>query len=340
MLTKLILASLSLAMFKTAFAGAASFCANPVMFTGGNTNCTSTCAAIAASGNFALANGVYGTCMGRATTRLVQVQAIDWGREEIGNESRCQIWTGDDMELDTVSGIGFTSKYPISLSACTPGTTYDTFYVTISRYEQIAGEAPFPDGSGKIVRTTNLYAAKDLAHAADPVNLGNWRDIASADNTKPYGIPNALSPGWINKKLSATPSNTDLTASSNALMWWDGLKASYSSNTNTVARPGYSCFQNPDGTGLDTSDCTQDNGDGTYTVILPTRPHTLLPTDEKLDLSYVKLKVDQGNNQFNGIEFLWTMDGGVLKYVGFMQAEAQGNYDELTYSNVGPIDID
>jgi hypothetical protein len=318
------------------FAAITSFCSNPTMTY--QNGCTSTCSAIAASGNFAMSSNSDGVCMGKATVKNLPIKKIELGRTEIGNESRCQIWKGDDITIDEVSGLGLNSKYPITLSECTAETTYDAMYFTFGRYEDLAGEAVFPNGSGKMVRTTSVFSAKDSVHT-DLLNLASWRDLASVDTTKAYTIPNTGSPAWIHKKISSSPSDVDLTSSSNITMYMDRTKLNYSTYTNTTARPGYVCFQNPDLSGLDTNDCVANNDDGTYVTIVPSEyvtglPLTLKEGDETLDIEYIALKTDRGNNEYHGVQFLWRMDGATLKYVGVQPAEAEGEYSQLGISNI------
>ena len=317
-----------------------SFCSNPTMSY--QSGCTSTCAAIAASGNFTMSSNNYGVCMGKATRKILDVRKIDLGRLEVGNESRCNIWEGDDMKIDEASDLAkLTSNYPILLSKCSVGTTYDALYITLGRYEENAGEAVFPDGSGKKVRTTSTYSGKDSAHT-NYLSVASWRDIGTTNPTMSYMIPNSTSPAWVHKKLNAIPSDVDLTTSTNETMIWDRLKSMHSTYTNTVARPGYLCFSNPDGSGLDVNDCVLNNNDDTYTTIvpgefLPGLPLTLKSTDEKLDFEYIVLKTVRGGlNKFHGTQFIWYMDGSILKYVGIQPAEAEGDYEPLIISNVGP----
>jgi len=322
------------------FAAITSFCANPTMTY--QSGCTSTCSAIAASGNFTMSANSDGVCMGKATVKNLSIKKIELGRTEIGSESRCQIWKGDDITIDEVSGLGLSSKSPIVLSECMVGTTYDAIYFTFGRYEDLAGEAVFPDGSNKIVRTTSVFSAKDSSHT-DLLNLASWRDLASADTTKAYTIPNTGSPAWIHKKISSNPSDVDLTSSLNVTMHMDRTKLNYSTYTNTTARPGYVCYQNPDGSGLDTNDCVANNNDGTYVTIMPSEyvtglPLTLKEGDETLNIEYTTLKTDRGNNEYHGVRFLWRMDGSTLKYVGVQPAEAEGEYSQISISGVGPAE--
>jgi len=326
------------------FAAITNFCTNPTMTH--QSGCTSTCSAIAAattaSGSFDMANNSDGVCMGRATVKTLPIKKIELGRTEIGNESRCQIWKGDDITIDEVSGLGLNSKYPITLSECTIGAAYDALYFTFGRYEDLAGEAVFPDGTGRMVRTTSVFSTKDSVHT-DLLNLASWRDLASADITKAYTIPNTGSPAWIHKKISSSPSEGDLTSSSNITMHMDRTKLNYSTYTNTTARPGYVCFQNPDLSGLDTNDCVANNNDGTYVTIMPSEyvtglPLTLKEGDETLNIEYTTLKTDRGNNEHHGVRFLWRMDGSTLKYVGVQPAEAEGEYTQISISGVGPAE--
>ena len=309
-----------------------------------SSSCTSTCSTIADDPSIVsnMTSGTYGICMGRATVKNTTVKKIALGKTEIGNESECVIWSGDDMVLDFVGGAGLTSATPPSVANCTKGIQYDALYITLGRFDENAGEAVFPDGSGKIVRTTSTYASKDTANPVDVDDLSSWRDLASADSDLAYGIPNTSSPAWIYKKLSSSYSSTDMTSSSNETMIWDNLKANYSTYTNSAGRPGFMCYQRPDGTNLDTNDCVRDNGDDTWTTIVPSGavsglPLTLNEGDAVLDFEYVKLKSNRGSGVYQGTQFLWYKDAiAGLQYVGMMPREAEGDYTEFRISNIGP----
>jgi hypothetical protein len=121
---KRILLIIGVLFTSQSFAAEPTFCSSPTMANQGG--CTSTCAAIAAASSYTLAAGSYATCEGKITKKKVDVRKIELGKTEIGNESRCTIWEGDDLQFDLSGNNGdFSSKYPIVLSKCVAGTTYD-----------------------------------------------------------------------------------------------------------------------------------------------------------------------------------------------------------------------
>ena len=291
-----------------------TFCSNPTM--ANQSGCTSTCAAIADAGSYALASGSYADCEGVATQLTEYVYKIELGKETIGGESRCTIWEGDDIKIESGSETkgGLYSKYPISLKNCTVGTTYDTIYFTLGRHVDFAGESVFPNDATKMVRTASTYAAKDAGHDDSPVST--WRDNELADSTLNYTAGNSGGgSGSPYKKLGASISATDLTSSSNAVMSWDEVKTSYAWATDSSTRPDFICDP------TDSTTCTGEIKSDRYVTIMPASytdglPFTMKEGDETLDLEWVKYSSIRGTNESKGVKFLWYNDGGTLKYAG------------------------
>jgi len=320
------------------FAAEPAFCSNPTMaFQSG---CTSTCSAIAAAGSYSMDFDSYYFCEGQSTKKTVDIYKIELGKTEVGNESRCTIWEGSDMSFDLSSDTGdLSSKNPITLKNCTAGVTYDAVYLTLGRYEKMAGYTVFPDNSGKIVRTTSLFAGKDTGHT-NLSTVSSWRDTGLTDSTLQYTIPNSTSPGKIFKKIVTTASNDDLDSSSNSVMYWDALKAGHSTHSDTSVRPGWYCHPNDldDPNDSDPNDCYQSAGDDKYVVIDPEvagLPITLKEGDGTLDITHTRYKSNRGTNKDKGLEFMWyktsSETGGVLKYAGARSTD-DGGY--MSFSNV------
>jgi hypothetical protein len=291
-----------------------TFCSSPTM--ANQSGCTSTCAAIADAGSYTLASGSYADCEGVATQLTEYVYKIELGKETIGGESRCTIWEGDDIKIESGSETkgGLYSKYPISLKNCTVGTTYDTIYFTLGRHVDFAGESVFPNDATKMVRTASTYAAKDAGHDDSPVST--WRDNELADSTLNYTAGNSGGgSGSPYKKLGANISATDLTSSSNAVMSWDEVKTSYAWATDSSTRPDFICDP------TDSTTCTGEIKSDRYVTIMPASytdglPFTMKEGDETLDLEWVKYSSIRGTNESKGVKFLWYNDGGTLKYAG------------------------
>lgn len=314
------------------FAAEPVFCSNPTMAS--QSGCTSTCAAIAEAGTFSMSNNSYNTCEAKVTRKTGKVYKIEMGKTTIGDESRCTIWEGDDLtiEIGGSSTAELSSRYPITLKNCTKGVTYNAFYLTVNKYEQFAAEAVFPDGSGKVARTTSTYAAKDTGHSD---TLSEWRDTDFSDSSKFYMTPT----GWTDssyKKLAASPSATDLVNETNVLMEWDERKTSYAWGTDTTTRPGFRCESD------DSNDCNAGVSGYTdrYISIFPTAgitgfPLTLADNDETFNLEWVRFASERGTNKYKGVDFLWYNDGGTLKYAG-ASTTSDGGY--FVVSGVGSVD--
>lgn len=299
------------------FAAEPVFCSNPTI--ANQSGCTSTCAAIAEAGSFTMSTNSYGTCIGKATQRPITLYKIEIGKLEVGNESRCTIWEGDDLVIDVAgSTTGNTSsRYPITLSNCAKGTTYDAYYITIHPNTSFAAEAVFPNNSSKMVRTTSLYSGQGPS--------SNWIDINSFTNSDRFytswGATNAY------KKLADGLSSTDLTSESNVLMEWDSLKTEGLARTSTTDRTGFYCVPG------DANDCHENDRDDRYTVIVSMDTSlTLKEGDETLDLEYVMYATERDSSTKHiGARFLWYWDGTTLKYAGVNPSDVGG---ELVWSNV------
>ena len=286
---------------------ATTFCSSPTMAN------QSGCAAIAAASSYTLAAGSYASCEGVATQLTEYPYKIELGKETVGSESRCTVWEGDDLKIESGSTTkgNFSSKYPISLKNCTVGITYDSIYFTFARYVEFAGESVFPNDATKMVRTTSTYSAKDTGNGD---TLSDWRDTDFSDSSKFYMTP----AGWTTsgyKKLGASASATDLTSSSNAVMNWDEVKTSYAWGTDSTTRSNFLCDP------TDSSTCTGEITSDRFVTIMPSGytdglPFTMKEGDETLDLEWVKYSSIIGTNQSKGVKFLWYNNSGTLEYAG------------------------
>jgi len=316
------------------FAAEPVFCSSPTMAY--QSGCTSTCAAIAAAGNFSLSSGEYGRCAGKSTSDIIKIYKVELGRLEIGNEQRCTIWEGDDLSINLGGAKNdINSKYPISLSSCNKGVEFDVIYMTLDRYNNFAAEAVFPDNSGSIARTTGTYAAKD--GTTDNSDISSWRDTGYADPSKYYMKPDSGLTSGHYKKLSESPSDTDLANSSNVEMYIDMFKDNYLNFTDSSSRPGFLCAAG------DVNDCNANIADNKMIAMMNPDlfpmtglPLTLKEGDETLNIEYTKYASDRsGDNEHVGAYFLWYNDGGTLKYIGVKQEDGGG---ELIIGKPRPLD--
>lgn len=320
------------------FAVEPTFCSTQQMTK--QSGCISTCEAIADAGGYTVADfpaGEYRACEGKTTTKQYNVYKIELGKLDVGNESRCTIWEGDDVLINDSSTVGSSihSKYPIRLNSCTKGVAYNALYVTTENFEQFAAESAFPDGSGKVVRTTDTYASKDTEN--DRTSVATWRDTDLSDSSKYYTKPSTNGVGDIYKKLGSSSSSSDLSAQTNQLMQWDLLKEADTWQDDSSTRPGFICSSG------DANDCHQEYSNLTdrYTIIMQGTgevigfPLTLKEGDETLSLEWTIFASVRGANQYSGTEFLWYNNSGDLEYVG-VRTSGESGYLEI--SNVRTSD--
>ena len=318
-MNKNILLTIGILFASWSFAAAPTFCSSPTMAY--QSGCTSTCAAIAAAGSFTMSSNSYGTCIGKATQRPVTIYKLELGKLAANDMSRCTIWEGDDLVMELAGSTGGTSsKYPVTLNKCSVGTTYDTYYITLSPYTSIAAEAVFPNDSSKKVRTTALHAANGPST--------NWIDLSGDGG---FGNVDRHYTSWGStvayKKLADALSATDLSSEVNVLMEWDSIKTEGLYRTSTSERNGFKCASG------DVNDCHENDRSDRYTVIveMPTNL-TLKAGDDTLDLEYILYNTDRGaTNEHIGARFLWHWDGTTLKYAGVNPSDVGG---ELIWSNV------
>jgi len=333
---KRILLIIGVLFISWSFAAEPVFCSSPTI--ANQSECTSTCAAIADAGGYDVSDltSGYESCEGKVTTKKISIYKIEIGKLDVSNPSRCIIWEGDDLTIEIAGNAAssLASKYPIDVSSCQKGFEYDAFFITMSRYEQFAAESVFPNDASKMVRTTSTYAAKDT----DNNNVeANWLDSTSngfSDNSKFYTLPDAWNSGggwranYAYKKISNASSSADLTSQNSVAMYWDFVKDSKKWATDTATRNGFNCKAS------DSTDCIgESDGYNDRLVIIeaisPTL--TLRDGDETLDLEYTQYYSNRNStNNHVGAEFLWYNNGGTLEYVG---VKSTNGFGSLSASN-------
>ena len=326
MLIRKILLALVLTLPLEAKAQRLVFCSGAdIDMTPANSDCNTTCSAVANRPASQLSPGEYGTCVGQVTSSLSYLYEISLGFD--ASEPVCTIWQGNIPIANGSASTGDEiSAGRIDLSGCKSGT-YSALFATVSRYSLFAGSTVFPDSSGagvnpKMVKTTSLFADKDSS-AAEP--LTSWLETGGlTDSSKKYFRPTA---GWNNAfiKLSSSGSSADLSNAEAAVMYEDSLKSAAINDTGLVT--GWYCES---GNSVDEYCVRAVSGDDEkiqwrfLSTLDGLNGMPLDLNDENscsvpLDLSYYALK--PGTYEEAGLKFLWANDGGTLKYVGVRGAE-------------------
>lgn len=292
--------------------------------------CISTCSAVADEPSAQLSPGSSGFCVGDAVVSKLTLVEIRLGQSN-STEPSCNLWSGN-FEFDKSK---FASGQEISaggtFNTCQPGN-YDVVYVKQNRHEIIAGETRFPDGSNKIVRTTSSFASNVISNLDPSTWLEN--STSHSNNSLPYVRPN---PNWnlTFKKLSPTPSDTDLNSSTSEEMIFDWATVFGTSSPGPLA--GWTCESNA----TDVCERLVDNTyiEGRY-VMNSANSDFLAPvggivvTDSKQpnwNLSYFGLN----SGVERGLRFLWHNDAGTVKYLGVNAGESglQINISLIDISN-------
>ena len=302
-----------------------TFCSSGDLSMVGANSCISTCSAVSGSA-VRLSSGASGFCRGQSTHQKFTLYKIALGRESSGSNPICTIWNGervistDSKEAGTSSNAGI-----IDLSVC-PSGSYDVVFLTSSRFQEYAGNTIFPDGTGKVVRTTSAFA-KD---SADYITVADWREESTSHSDDSKGYVKA--PGMSNNynKLASSPAVTDLTSATNSNMLFDWMKVMKAGDAGE--RSGWYC----DGESF--CDRMVDSKResrirDTETTVVEGLPLTIKDGDttlSTLDIGYYSTSsASRTGTEELGMKVLWHNDGGTLKYLG------TAPYDDGVYIKFG-----
>ena len=168
-----------------------------------------------------LSDGSVGFCTGQATTYKNTIHKIEMGNAASGY--KCTIFEGT-MIVDTGNASAGEILYSGKLKndSCN-SVIYDVLYITQDRKVEYAGFTNYPDGSGKIARTTSYCATDNLSI---PANL-SWLDIMVGttyqDSNRCY-LRQDANWGIAWKKSASSPTTNDFTSSSNQIVEYDDWK--------------------------------------------------------------------------------------------------------------------
>ncbi len=338
---KNIFAYLATSLFSTAsLAGgtAPAFCSGAALsMTPTDASCITTCKAVAAYSAAHLALNTSGFCVGQASTNKIVIYEMALGRESAGSEPACKIWSGP-MEIDrggVSAGHAQQGGGRFDISSC-PSGEYDVLFLTVSRFEQFAGSTVFPDGSIKIVRTTAAFA-NDNAPVGSSTSGWLEASVNHSDNSKYYVRPSST---WntVYNKLGTSPSDADLSGTSEFVMRHDWSKQAFV-NGSTSVRLGWACEDN-------SHDVCQRDVDSDKIQLRLTKnvsAVTGLPLKKQKENSLSKVALSyyagkRGGDNELGIKVLWHRDGaGTLRYLGVYPGESGFNIDVGTPTDNGQM---
>lgn len=308
------------------------FCSGTANNMSGSNDCISTCSAVASNPTSRLGAGADGMCHGTATYRKFSVYSLGLGQHVLGtNEPVCEIFDGV-VEVTTYGQEAtFSGGRAVDLTSCPPGV-YDLFFITSSRYEAFVAETVFPDGSGKVIKTTSVFANPNTADDFSDQTLFTETGTGFSDNSKGYMRPSV---GYSNiyLKLGSTPTSADMSSLTGSIMFYDWMKSLGVGSTSI--RPGWYCEDitvcdrlNPlDNNRLDSvwnSDVDVVTG---LPVTIPEGAETM-----KIIMNYYKTQRD--DNEELGARFVWHNDGGTVKALGVNPGDS-GIYVEVFSPIVG-----
>lgn len=292
--------------------------------------CISTCSAVAVVPAAQLSPGISGFCVGEAEVSRFTLVEIRLGQSN-SSEPTCNLWSGN-FQFDKAR---FASGQEISaggsFNICQPGT-YDVVYVKQLRHETVAGKATFPDGSNKVARTTSSFASNVISNT----DITTWLESSTShsNNSLPYVRPTL---GWnvAYKKLSSTPSDTDLNSSSSEEMIFDWSTVFGTNNPGPLA--GWTCESNATNVCERLVDSTYVEGryvmnSSTSDFVSPTGGIVVTEIKQpNWNLSYFGLN----SSVERGLRFLWHNDAGTVKYLGVNAGESglQINISLIDISN-------
>ncbi len=193
--------------------------------------CVSPCPSLNIS---ALSNSQIGFCFGQATVYRRVIYKI-----EIGNDSgyTCEIFNGVlTLDVGNASPGVTVGRGNLDFKRCANRVRYDQIFLTTSRKIEYAGYTSYPDGSGKVARTTSYCSSDTLAGAIDDLS---WLDTMSggaytSSNLCYVRESNTWSVAY--KKAASSPTTADYAAASNVLIEMDDLKQMF---LNSLSGPPY-----------------------------------------------------------------------------------------------------
>ncbi len=284
--------------------------------------CVSPCASVNIS---SLGNSQIGFCTGQATVYRIVIYKI-----EIGNESgySCEIFNGAITYDAGNASPGLTvGRGNLDFRRCADKVRYDRIFLTTSRKIEYAGFTSYPDGSGKIARTTSYCSSDSLLGAIDDLS---WLDtISGGAYTNANACYVRASNTWNTayKKAAATPTTTDYAGSSNSLMEMDDLKHRFLNSLSgpPYVRPG-STPRTSNGYYLEWSDdgfgSKSDEANPNRIVTMMTEATGLVrlgtlekSRQQKLTISYHAASRSTSSQQY-GLRFYFRRNGSNAEFIG------------------------
>lgn len=281
--------------------------------------CISTCSAVANISGVQLSSGQSGFCVGDASESRITLYNVSLGKSTQA-EPTCDLWNGEFVIDKSQYAAGQTISTGGSFKACSPAN-YDAVFLTTSRMETFSGSTSFPDGSGKVVRTTSRFAGE----SGNYNERSSWLETSTShtDDTRYYVRPTS---GWNNayKKLASNPSAADLDNASSEEMTFDWGKnlVFYGNPSSSGMMEGWYC---EDG---ETQVCERLETNNKIQIRLTSDvdgvsfpENGLTVTDiiqPNWDISYFGLNQDTER----GLRFLWHNDNGELQYLGVNPGES------------------
>ena len=313
---------------------APSFCSgSDIDMTPASNDCLTTCKAVAARSASYLSANTAGFCIGQASYSKFIIYELMLGQNSEGSEAKCTIWSGSlPIMLSSKSTGDTVTGGPIDLSNCANGT-YDTLHVVTGRITEFAGNTVFPNALGtgsspSMVRTTSTTHSSDYGRetGTNLTTVTNWLETSTSHSTTSLDYVRPTS-SWNTayKKLSTTPSSTNLSSSTDQIMYYDELKGAVLNNDSSHTRTGWYCED------AAATLCYRaypvDETEMEMRIVSSVDAISGLPItindDNKCGLS-VKPNYYASNRSSSdelGIKFLWYNDTGTLKYVGAYPAE-------------------
>ena len=302
-----------------------SFCSGSDLdMTPSSENCLTTCSAVANYSSAYLSAGESGYCIGQASYQRFNIYKLMLGKTSSGTNSLCTILDGT-IPIIQPQNDGSSSGQDISfnLNNC-PNDSYDVLHIIMSRYVAFSGNTVFPNALGtgsnpSRVRTTAPYSnsTSDYASISDWLETSTSHSDTSLEYVRPTGSWNT-----VYKKLGNTPLSSNLSSSTDVIMYYDELKGT-SINDNGIYS-GWFCE--------DANLCYRQNPNdeneielritSSLSEVVSGLPIQLTKDNKcklKFDLNFYA--ANRSNNEEMGIKFLWYNNAGSLQYLGAYPGE-------------------
>lgn len=192
-------------------------------------SCLTSCSSLNVTGTYPggdIADGGIQLCQGQVTKAQYTVRKI----QVLTNAgASCSIFEGEaTFDFGAAVKDQVLLSRPLDWTSCPDGAVFDRMLITTDRMFTLAGNTTYPDGSGKIARTTSTCASDSVQALTDfswldtfDTGTGSFNDATLCDfrPTETWR--------YVARKAELSPSTTNYSSSSDYPVTFDNFKARF-----------------------------------------------------------------------------------------------------------------